>query len=421
MTTRSFETILSDPGRLPIAKAVYALGTETAFDVMIKAKAMEASGIDMVYLQIGEPDFKTPEYIIDAAKKALDNGYTHYSPGAGLPEVRQAFADYLNRTRGTDYTLDEIVVTPGAKPLIFYGLLATINPGDEVIFPDPGYPIYESVIKYLKAIPVRLPLRESKGFRFDPADLSAIVTDRTKMIILNSPHNPTGGVLELDDLKKIADVAIRDNLWVMADEVYSRVLYDGREHLSIASLPGMKERTILIEGHSKTYAMTGWRLGYAACNTDIMQIISRLITNCNSCTASFVQIAGKVALEGPQDDTNMFVRQFNERRDLIVERLNKIPGVTCQVPGGAFYVFPNFSAYGMKSREMENYLIEEAHVACLGGTSFGKYGQGFIRFSYANSLENINKAADRIEEALKKLKPKPRRLDHEDYRVGISD
>ena len=421
MPVRTFESIISDPSRLPIAKAVYALGTETAFDVMAKAKAIEASGVDMIYLQIGEPDFNTPDYIIQAAKKALDDGFTHYNPVSGLPEVRQAFADYLNKTRGTDYTLDEIVITPGAKPMIFYGLLATINPGDEVIYPDPGYPIYESVIKYLKAIPVRLPLRESKGFRFDPADLNAIVTDKTKMIILNSPHNPTGGVFELDDLKRIADVAIRDNLWVMSDEVYSRILYDGREHLSIASLPGMKERTILVEGHSKTYAMTGWRLGYGACNTDIMQIISRLITNCNSCTASFIQIAGKAAYEGPQDVPESFVAKFRERRDLIVERLNDIPGVTCLVPGGAFYVFPNFSSFGIKSREMENYLIEEAHVACLGGTSFGRYGQGYIRFSYANSVENINKAMDRIKDILKKLKPKAQRSNHEDFRTAISD
>lgn len=421
MPVRTFESIISDPSRLPIAKAVYALGTETAFDVMAKAKAIEATGVDMVYLQIGEPDFKTPDYIIAAAKKALDDGFTHYNPVSGLPEVRQAFADYLNKTRGTDYTLDEIVITPGAKPLIFYGLLATINPGDEVIYPDPGYPIYESVIKYLKAIPVRLPLRESKGFRFDHADLNAIVTDRTKMIILNSPHNPTGGVFEPDDLKRIADVAIRDNLWVMSDEVYSRILYDGRKHLSIASLPGMKERTILVEGHSKTYAMTGWRLGYGACNTDIMQIISRLITNCNSCTTSFIQIAGKAAYEGPQEVPDSFVIKFRERRDLIVERLNDIPGVTCLVPGGAFYVFPNFSSFGIKSREMENYLIEEAHVACLGGTSFGRYGQGYIRFSYANSVENINKAMDRIKDILKKLKPKPQRPNHEDFRTAISD
>jgi len=421
MPVRTFESIISDPSRLPIAKAVYALGTETAYDVMAKAKAIEASGVDMIYLQIGEPDFKTPEYIIEAAKKALDDGFTHYNPTSGLPAVRQSFADYLNKTRGTDYTLDEIVITPGAKPLIFYGLLATINPGDEVIFPDPGYPIYESVIKYLKAEPIRLPLRESKGFRFDPADLNAIVTDKTKMIILNSPHNPTGGVLELEDLKRIADVAIRDNLWVMADEVYSRILYDGRKHQSIASLPGMKERTILVEGHSKTYAMTGWRLGYGACNTDIMQIISRLITNCNSCTASFIQIAGKAAYEGPQDDSEAFVAKFRERRDLIVERLNDIPGVTCQVPGGAFYVFPNFSSFGLKSREMENYLIEEAHVACLGGTSFGRYGQGYLRFSYANSVENINRAMDRIKDTLKKLKPKAQRPNHEDFRTAISD
>jgi aspartate aminotransferase len=421
MPIRTFESILSDPARLPIAKAVYALGTETAFDVMAKAKAMEASGIDMIYLQIGEPDFKTPEYIIDAAKNALDDGFTHYNPTAGLPEVRKSFADYLNKTRGMDYTLDEIVITPGAKPLIFFGLLATINPGDEVIFPDPGYPIYESVIKYLKAIPVRLPLRESKGFRFDFADLNAIVTDKTKMIILNSPHNPTGGVLELEDLKRIADVAIRDNLWVMTDEIYSRILYDGRKHLSIASLPGMKERTILIDGHSKTYAMTGWRLGYAGCNTDIMQIISRLITNCNSCTASFIQIAGKAALEGPQDVPESFVEKFKERREIIVKRLNEIPGVTCQSPGGAFYVFPNFTSFGMKSREMENYLIEEAHVACLGGTSFGRYGQGYIRFSYANSVENIHKAMDRVAEVLKKLKPKEPKSSHEGFRTAISD
>jgi len=421
MPTRSFETILSDPGRLPIAKAVYALGTETAFDVMAKAKAMEAGGIDMIYLQIGEPDFITPKYIIEAAKKALDAGFTHYNPVPGLPEVRKAFADYLNRTRGTDYTLDEIVITPGAKPLIFYGLLATINPGDEVIFPDPGYPIYESVINYIKAVPIRLPLRESRNFRFDFADLEAAVTDRTKMIIINSPHNPTGGMLELEDLKKIADVAIRDNLWVMSDEVYSRIVYDGHVHHTIAGLPGMKERTILVEGHSKTYAMTGWRLGYGAVNTDLMQIITRLITNCNSCTSSFTQIAGKAAYEGPQDEVDVFVKKFQERRDLIVRRLNEIPGVSCLNPGGAFYVFPNFSSFGMKSREMENYLIEEAHVACLGGTSFGKYGQGYIRFSYANSLENINKAMDRITAALKKLKPREKRPNHEDYRVGISD
>ena len=421
MPVRSFESILSDPARLQIARAVYALGTETAFDVMAKAKAMEASGIDMIYLQIGEPDFDTPQYIIDAAKKALDDGFTHYNPVPGLPEVRQGFADYLNKTRGTDYTLDEIVITPGAKPLLFYGLLATINPGDEVIFPDPGYPIYESVINYLKAIPVRLPIRESKGFRFDPADLDAIVNDKTRMIIINSPHNPTGGVLEMEDLEKIADVAIKHNLWVMSDEVYSRILYDGRKHHSIASIPGMKERTILIDGHSKTYAMTGWRMGYAGVNTDLMQVISRLITNCNSCTSSFSQIAAKAALEGPQDEVEHFVKRFNERRDLIVKRLNDIPGVTCEVPGGAFYVFPNFSSFGMESEEMENFLIEEAHVACLGGTSFGKYGQGYIRFSYANSLDKLNEAMDRVASALSGLKPVDNKSHAEDYRVGISE
>jgi aspartate/methionine/tyrosine aminotransferase len=368
---------------------------------------MEARGVDVVHLEIGEPDFDTPRFIKDAAKKALDDSFTHYVPSAGIAAVRETFADYISKTRGVKCASDEIVVTPGAKPIIFFGLMATVNAGNEVIYPNPGFPIYESMIRFLGAKPVPIRLREQNDFRLDVKELERLLTRNTRLLIINSPHNPTGGVLEPSDLSKIAALAKRNDLWVMTDEVYSRILYDGVEHHSILSLPGMKQRTILIEGHSKTYAMTGWRLGYGVMPRQLAAHVARLQTNATSCTAAFTQIAGAAAYQGAQSEVEAMVAEFKARRDLIVAGLNSLPHVTCRQPKGAFYVFPNFSAYGMTSKELETLLLEKAHVAALAGTSFGKFGEGYLRFSYANSRQNIQKAVERIRKLLKALPSPP--------------
>jgi aspartate/methionine/tyrosine aminotransferase len=362
---------------------------------------MEARGIDVVHLEIGEPDFDTPAFIKAAARKALDDGYTHYVPSAGIPAVREAFADYIARTRRVECDADEIVVTPGAKPIIFFGLMATVNAGDEVIYPNPGFPIYESMIRFLGAIAVPYRLREQKDFRLDVDELEKLVTPKTRLLIVNSPHNPTGGVLEQSDIERIAALARRHDFWVMTDEVYSRILYDGFEHRSIISEPGMKARTILIEGHSKTYAMTGWRLGYGVMPRELAVHVARLQTNATSCTAAFTQVAGAAAYAGEQTEIQNMVAEFKARRDLIVEGLNSLPSVRCNKPKGAFYVFPNFCAYGMSSKELETLLLEKARVAALAGTSFGEFGEGYLRFSYANSRQNLEKAIERIRKVLK--------------------
>lgn len=381
-----------------IAERISRLGTETAFEVLVKARALEAQGKSVVHLEIGEPDFDTPPNIIKAGKDALDNGFTHYGPAAGLPQARQAVADYVNKTRGYDKVHpDHVVITPGAKPIMFFAMMACLDEGDEVIYPNPGFPIYESVINFLKAVPVPLQLLEEKEFRFDVADLEARITPKTRMIIINTPQNPTGGILTREDLRQIADLAIKHDLIVLSDEIYSQVTYGEFKHTSITEFEGMYERTIILDGFSKTFAMTGWRLGYGIFPAHIAKVVAKLQTNVTSCTASFTQMAG---IEALSDRTlpyvNDFLKEFELRRDIIVAGLNDIPGFRCHLPHAAFYVFPNITGTGMTSQECADFLLYEAGVACLSGTAFGAHGEGFIRFSYANNVDNINEALKRI-------------------------
>jgi aspartate/methionine/tyrosine aminotransferase len=386
-----------------LADRMAVLGTETAFEVLARAKALERQGKNIIHLEIGEPDFDTPQNIKEAAVKALYAGYTHYVPAAGIPELREAIAEYISKTREIQVDPEEVVVTPGAKPIIFFTILACVNPGEEVLYPNPGFPIYESVIKFVGAKPVPIPLKEENDFRIDHEYVKEKITEKTKMIILNSPENPTGGVLTRDDLKLIADcIAERDDLIVLSDEIYSRIIYEG-SHESIASLPGMKEKTVILDGFSKTYAMTGWRLGYGVMRKDLAEKITQLMINSNSCTCAFIQMAGIEALKGPQDSVDRMVAEFRKRREIIVEGLNRIKGVTCKKPKGAFYVFPNITGTGMRSKELSDYLLNEVGVAVLPGTSFGRYGEGYLRISFANSAENIKEALRRIEAALEKL------------------
>ncbi len=385
---------------MKLATRMGRLGTETAFEVLVRAKALEAQGRDVVHLEIGEPDFDTPENVIEAGCYALKHGWTHYGPAAGLPDLRQAIAEYLNRSRATAFTPDNIVVTPGGKPIMFYVILALLEAGDEAIYPNPGFPIYESMINFTGATPVPIPLREENAFALDVDELRSLITPRTKLLIINSPGNPTGGVLSHDDLAAIAELAVEHDLTVLSDEIYSEILYEG-EHHSIATMPGMSERTIVLDGFSKTYAMTGWRLGYGAMPIDFAGQIAKLMVNSVSCTAVAVQRAGLEALTGPQDAVEDMVAAFHRRRDLIVDGLNEIEGIRCLKPTGAFYAFPNISGTGMTSKEFADHLLNEHGVAALAGTSFGEYGEGFIRLSYANSEENLKKALDRIAAAAK--------------------
>lgn len=371
------------------------LGTESAFEVLVKARAIEAKGHDVVHLEIGEPDFDTPAHIVEAGQKALADGYTHYGPSAGLPELRDAIAEYINSTRNIDVHPDQIVVTPGAKPIMFYVLLALAQEGDEVIYPNPGFPIYESVIRFVGAKPVPVPLIESRDFSMDVQQLRESITDKTKLIILNSPQNPTGGIVPAADLKTIADIAVAHQIPVLADEIYSRMIYDG-EFASITACDGMQDLTIILDGFSKTYAMTGWRIGYGVMPKEMAPHLTRLMTNSNSCTAAFTQIAGMAALTGPQDESNAMMAEFKRRRDFFIAGLNDIPGISCRMPAGAFYAFPNITDLKKSSREVADALLYENHVASLAGPDFGKYGEGYVRFSYANSLENLEKALVRI-------------------------
>lgn len=380
---------------MKLAERMSRLGTETAFVVLAKAKQLEAQGKEIIHLEIGEPDFDTPRNIIDAAIDALRDGWTHYGPSAGLPELREAVADEVTRTRGVKVDPAEVVITPGGKPVMFFAMLALIDDGDEVIYPNPGFPIYESVINFIGAKPVPIRLREENQFRLDVDELVSVVTPKTKMIVVNSPQNPTGSVLTEEDLRAIADVSIKNNIIVLSDEIYSRTIYDG-EHRSMYSFDGMPERMIILDGYSKTYAMTGWRLGYGVMPAPLAEQVAKLQTNCNSCTASFSQIAGISALKGPQTDVEAMNHEFRKRRDIVVAGLNKIKNVRCLVPDGAFYVFPNVSRAGLKSEELADRILREAGVAVLSGTSFGSFGEGFIRISYANSIENINKALERL-------------------------
>ena len=388
---------------MKLAKRMARLGTETAFRVLAKAQALEAKGIDVVHLEIGEPDFDTPKNISEAATKALGEGYTHYCNSQGIVPLRTEIAKEMERTRGVTIDPNRVVVTPGAKPIMFYSILALLGEEDEAIYPNPGFPIYESMINFIGAKPVPIPLREELDFRLDIDELKSKITPRTKLIIINSPQNPTGGVLELDDICAIADIAREHDIIVLSDEVYEHIIYEGEPH-SIASLPGMLDRTILLNGFSKTYAMTGWRLGYAVMPPELVDPIVGLIVNSVSCTATSIQHAGIEALTGPQDSIASMVAEFKKRRDLIVDGLNAIPGISCRRPKGAFYVFPNVKKLGIDSAQLANYLLNEAGVATLSGTDFGKYGEGYLRLSYANSMENIEKALKRIEMAVAKLK-----------------
>jgi aspartate aminotransferase len=386
---------------LRLAKRTARLGTETAFEVLVKAKALEAQGRDIIHLEIGEPDFDTPSNIIEAGCDALRKGFTHYGPSAGMTELREVIAQHVSKTRRVNVTPDEVVVVPGGKPIIFFSILALAEDGDEIIYPNPGFPIYESMINYVgaKAVPIRL--REELDFRLDVDELAGLINDRTKLIILNSPQNPTGGVLTKDDIAAIAGAIGDRNIMVLSDEIYSQLIFEGADH-SIMSIDGMKERTILLDGFSKTYAMTGWRMGYGVMRADLANHISRLMTNSNSCTASFTQMAGIEALRGTQDVVDAMRAKFKKRRDVMVAGLNKIKGFSCRVPHGAFYVFPNITKTGWPSKKLANALLEDAGVAGLSGTAFGDFGEGYLRFSVANSIENIEKALDRIDGWTKK-------------------
>jgi len=373
------------------------LGTETSFEVLVRARALEARGHDIVHLEIGEPDFDTPPNIIDTAVDALHGGWTHYGPSAGLPQLRQAVADYVGRTRHVDVAPEEVVIVPGGKPIIFFTALALLEEGDEAIYPNPSYPIYESMIHYLGAKGIPLQLREGREFRLDVDELKSLITDRTKLIVLNSPQNPTGGMFTRQDLQGIAHAIGDRDIMVLSDEIYSRLIYEGSHH-SIISMDGFKDRTILLDGFSKTYAMTGWRLGYGVMRADLATHVARLMTNSNSCSASFTQIAGVEALTGDQSSVDGMLKEFRRRRDLFHQRINAIKGFHCLLPKGAFYMFPNITNTGWTSKKLADALLEDAGVACLAGTAFGAFGEGYLRFSVANSIENINKALDRVEQ-----------------------
>jgi len=376
------------------------LGTETAFEVLAKAKKLEAEGKSIIHLEIGEPDFPTPQNICDAAIKSIQAGDTHYTASAGIPEVRNSIAKYISRTRGINVHPDEVVMTPGAKPIMFFAILALVNEGDEVIYPNPGFPIYESMIKFVGGVPVPVKLEETRNFAFNIEDFKKLLTPKTKMVIINTPQNPTGGILTESEIRQIADILKdREDIWILSDEIYSRLIFQG-EHFSITQIPGFRDRTIILDGFSKTYAMTGWRAGYGVMNVDLAKIIAQLMTNSNSCTNSMVQKACIEAYEGPQDSVEVMKEEFRVRRDIIVEGLNSIKGFSCIVPLGAFYAFPNITKTGLSSKELNDKLLYEGGVASLAGTSFGEFGEGYLRFSYANSRENIKEAIRRIKKVV---------------------
>jgi aspartate/methionine/tyrosine aminotransferase len=386
---------------LRLADRMSRLGTETAFEVLSRARTLEKQGRKIVHLEIGEPDFDTPANVVEAATAALRDHWTHYGPSAGLPELRRVIAEYVSASRGVPASGDQVVVVPGGKPIIFFTLLALADVGDEVIYPNPGFPIYESVIRYVGAQPVPVRLREENDFRLDVDELKALISNRTKLIILNSPHNPTGGMLTRQDVKQIAEAIGDRNIMVLTDEIYSRLVFEG-EHYSILSEPGFQERTILLDGFSKTYAMTGWRMGYGVMRRDLAEHITRLMTNSNSCTASFTQVAGIEALRGDQSSVERMRQEFQRRRDVFVAGLNRIPGFACRMPKGAFYVFPNVTGTGWKAKTLADALLDQAGVACLAGTAFGEFGEGYLRFSIANSLENLKLALSLVEDWTKR-------------------
>jgi aspartate/methionine/tyrosine aminotransferase len=378
-----------------VAERMGRLGTESAFEVLARARALERQGREIVHLEIGEPDFDTPTHIKEAAKRALDANATHYGPSAGLPELREAIAKHTAETRGVPVSPEQVVVTPGAKPIMFFTILALVGRGDEVIYPNPGFPIYESVVHFVGGVPVPIPLREEQDFGFDLALLEQRVSSRTKLIIINSPENPTGGVLDRGQIERIARLATERNIPVLTDEIYRQFLYEG-EFVSFYAQPGMHTRAILLDGFSKSYAMTGWRLGYGVMPADLAEHVTRLMVNSNSCTASFVQLAGVAALQGDHTPVTRMVAEFKRRRDLLVDGLNRLPGVRCRRPRGAFYVFPNITGTGRPSAEVAERLLQEAGVAVLSGAAFGAHGEGYLRISYANSESNLGKALERM-------------------------
>lgn len=383
-----------------LAQRMSRLGTETAFEVLARARALEERGKSIIHLQIGEPDSPTPSHICEAAKKALDEGFTHYTPSAGHAPLRDAVVRWVRKARGVELRRENVVITTGGKPVIFHCILALVEAADEVIYPNPGYPIYESVIQFVGAKAVPLPILEEKDFRFDIRDLEKRVSRKTKMIILNSPQNPTGGILAREELRRVAELARQHDCWILTDEIYSQIIYEGARFESIMTEPGISDRLIVLDGWSKAYAMTGWRMGYGIMPQELAVAVTRLITNSEACNNSFAQIGGIAALEGSQEEVRRMVAEFQKRREVIVDGLNRIKGFSCRRPQGAFYVFPNIQRTGKSSRELADYLLNEAGVACLAGTCFGSFGEGYLRFSYANSIENIQEGLRRIEKAV---------------------
>jgi aspartate aminotransferase len=381
---------------MKFADGIYRLGTETAFEVLAKAKKLEAEGKNIIHLQIGEPDFTTPKNICDAAIRSIQAGDTHYTAAQGIPELRKAIADYVTRTRGVEFSPDNVVMTPGAKPIMFFVILALIQKGDEVIYPNPGFPIYESMINFTGGTAVPLHLKQEDNFNVNIAEFEKLVTDKTKLVIINTPGNPTGKTIPQADIEAMAEILKNKDCFILSDEIYSRIVYDGAESYSITKISGFKDRTIILDGFSKTYAMTGWRAGYGVMNEELAPVITKLMVNSNSCTNAFVQKACIEALNGPQDEVEKMVKEFDKRRKIIVEGLNSVKGFNCTTPDGAFYAFPSIIGTGVSSKEAADRLLYDAGVACLAGTSFGKYGEGFLRFSYANSVENILEAIKRI-------------------------
>jgi aspartate aminotransferase len=390
---------------MKLAESMSRIGVESAFDVLVRARALEAQGKSVIHLEIGEPDFPTPAHIVEAAKQALDEGWTHYGPTQGLPDLREAIAAYVSKSRGVQVGPECVSVVPGGKPIIFFPILALIEPGDEVIYPNPGFPIYESMIRFAGGKPVPMPLEESRGFNFDLNLFRDRLTDRTKLVILNSPQNPTGGVIPPAGLEALAAMLRERDVVVLSDEIYSRIYYGDAAPVSIASYPGMLEKTIILDGFSKTYAMTGWRLGYGVMPKFLVEAVTKLMVNSNSCTASFTQRAGVAALCGPQDAVTAMVAEFRRRRDAFCQGLNEIPGFSCAVPGGAFYAFANVKETGMESKALADLLLFEAGVSCLDGGCFGAYGKGYVRFSYANSMANLMEAVKRIKQLARRWAP----------------
>jgi aspartate aminotransferase len=380
---------------MQLVERMSRLGTESAFDVLARARALEVQGRSVIHLEIGEPDFPTPAHVIEAGKRALDEGWTKYGAPQGMPDLREAIAAYISQTRSIDVDPACVCVVPGGKPIMYFTMTALIEEGDEVIYPNPGFPIYESLIRFLGAVPVPIPMLESRGFSFDLDLFRDKISPRTKMVVLTSPQNPTGGITPAEDVARIAEMLRDRDLMVLSDEIYTRIVYEG-EAKSIASFPGMLDKTILLDGFSKTYSMTGWRLGYGVMPKWLAAAVSQLMVNSNSCTASFTQRAGLAALQGPQDCVTAMVAEFRRRRDAIWRGLNEIPGFRCALPAGAFYAFPNVTGTGLPSKQLADLLLNEAGVACLDGAAFGQYGDGYLRFSYANSLANIEQALERI-------------------------